>query len=313
MLGPWRMRWRLRTSRRRTTASGRGRCTATRFVCSSWSTRCSISRASRRAGSRLVRADGLRRADRVSWRACSARRSSAPASRCGSTARARGAGLRRSRHVGKDRPQSPLQRPQVHLRRGDRGLACGATAPTSCWRCRTPGPAFRRRAAPRLRSLSPDQGGARADPRRDRNRAGAGRRSSSKLHGGRSRVESEVGRGTTFRVRLPRGPRAPAGRPDRARPRHLALDVDRRAPTSRRRCAGSAATSVARRRRRGGGLVAANAGPRARASSWPTTTPTCATTCPPPARALDCRGGARRRRGAGGDLSGSRPTSFSAT
>ena len=102
---------------RRPRAAG-GRAPQRPAPAAGWSTRCSISRASRpgRVAGEL-RADRPRQRSPPSWRATSARRARERA--CGSTWTARPlprAGLRRPRHVGEDRPEPPLQRLQVHLR-----------------------------------------------------------------------------------------------------------------------------------------------------------------------------------------------------
>ena len=70
-----------------------------------------------------LRAGGPRRPDARARRVVPFRRSSAPACACGRLPAARRAGLRRSRHVGEDRPQPALERVQVHVRGGDHGLA----------------------------------------------------------------------------------------------------------------------------------------------------------------------------------------------
>ena len=193
------------------------------------------------------------------------------------------AGLRRPRHVGKDRPQSVLQRLQVHASQAASTCGCDDVGG---------------RAPPRRSSDTgvgiPAAELAACSSASTASRASAGARTRAPASGSRwcanwstctaatSRVESEVGRGTTFTVALPYGETRAAGArsgdgtrlstatratafieealrwlPQRAR--MPMPPIVREAATHRR--------SASRRRR----------GPRA---CWsPTTMPTCATTC----------------------------------
>ena len=72
------------------------------------------------------------------------------------------AGLRRSRHVGEDRPQPAVERVQVHVRGSDRGRAARASASASSWRCATPAPASPRTSCRASSSASTACDGARA-------------------------------------------------------------------------------------------------------------------------------------------------------
>ena len=128
-------------------ASGSSSSTATRCGCSSWSTRCSTSRASRPAAceARFQPTD-LAALTRRSGERVPLRDREARASRfLVDCAAARRAGLRRSRHVGEDRPQPALERVQVHVRRARSRVALrGARRHARADACATPAPASRR-------------------------------------------------------------------------------------------------------------------------------------------------------------------------
>ena len=96
-----------------------------------------------------------------------------PAGRLSAAARA---GACRSRHVGKGRPQPPVQRVEVHLRRRD----CGCNPADGRWqggrdrRARYRHRHTGRRAAAPVRALPSRRGHARPEHRRQRHRPGVG-------------------------------------------------------------------------------------------------------------------------------------------
>ena len=215
-----------------------GRSIATACGCSSWSTRCSISRASRRAGTRPCTSRPTSARSRPSWPASSA----PPIERAGlafevGCAAGLRAGLRRSRDVGEDRPQPAVQRVQVHVRGRHRRRARDAAtavelvvrdtgigiAPDEIDRVFERFHRVEERAGPHPRGLRHRAGagpGARAAARRD----GAGR--------------ERAGPGDAFTVTVPRGRGAPAGRPDRTGAPRARPPPARACRSSRRRCGG---------------------------------------------------------------------------
>ena len=220
--------------------------------------------------------------------------------------------LRRSRHVGEDRPQPPVERVQVHVRGRDRRRAAPTVATVG-----RPGGARhghrhrRRRDRARLRALPPRRERPRPHARglRHRSRARPGARPPARRRG---------------------AGREPAGAGQRlhgdAAPGHAHLPAERIARGVDEGAAGRAAAGRSSRRRCGwlpdteAADVRVNAapptvrGPRepqapALASWWPTTTRTCASTSTGLLRAaLGRRGRGRRPRGAGGAPRARRPT-----
>ena len=208
---------------------------------------------------------------------------------------AAGAGLRRPRHVGEDRPQPALQRLQVHLRGRDRASRSRPrrTAASSST-VRDTGIGIPADELPRLFERFHRVEGARGRTHEGTGIGLALVQELVRLHGGDDRGrERRRARARTFTVALPLGTaHLPADRirPARARTGRRAA---RRGLSSRRRCAGcrtgagaTAGVATADRSDAAGGRG------DGRASCSPTTTPTCATTC---ARLLG-----RRLRGRGG-------------
>ena len=279
--------------------------TATRCACSSWSTRCSTSRASRPAASQAsyepTRSGRAHRRSRQrlplghASRAGLRLRVDLPAA-CRSRSTSTATCGRRSSSTCSPTPSSSPCRAasRVSLAPHD-GMraAVGArhrhrhSRPTSCRACSSASTASRaRRAAPTKAPAS----------------AWRWCRSWSSCTAAASRVDSELGEGTTLRRRPPVRPRAPAAGPDAAASAATAPDAPtgmgaafveealrwlpdagRRPPPAQRR----PSLGAAGRR-------------RARASCSPTTTPTCATTCGAAAsRTAQVDGVRRRRSGAG--------------
>ncbi len=87
---------------------------------------------------------------------------------------ARGAVLDRPRHVGEDRPQSPLQRAQVHARRRNRSASARGRARRDVDCARHWQRDSGERAATPLRTLSPHRRDEAAQPGGNGNRIGAG-------------------------------------------------------------------------------------------------------------------------------------------
>ena len=268
-------------ARRAPARAGRRWPSATACGCRSWSTRCSISRASRPGACRpSISRPTSRRSRTISPASFRSACEKAGLTLTIDTPPLAGAGLRRSRDVGEDRPQSPLERLQVHASKAGSRSRCPPRARQAVLRVSDTGTGIPDgRAAAHLRALPSRRGRARAHPRRHRHRAcaGAGAGRAAQGHGA---VESDVGRGTTFTVRMPFGSaicRRIGSRPPARRPRR------RRAPRrlSARRCAGCPTTrgrDELDTPRRGVPRPARRRRAR-RASCSPTTTPTCATIC----------------------------------
>ena len=258
--------------------------TATACGCSSSSIRCSTSRASRRAACRpsyeptdLAAYHGGAR-QRVPLRD----REGGPRLIVDCPAAFR-AGVRRSRDVGEDRPQSPLQRLQVHVRGRDRGQAARRRTTHVELAVRDTGTGIPADELPKLFERFHRVAGAQG---RTHEGSGIGLalvQELVKLHGG-----SVVGRKRArprqhLHGRHPARPQPPARRADR-RGAHAGLDGARgRRRSSRRRCAGCPRPAPDDERIIAGCRRAAARRPNvpasAPASSSPTTTPTCATTC----------------------------------
>ena len=181
--------------------------TATACGCCGWSTRCSTSPASRRAGSRPPTSRPTWPPSPPSWPASSGRRCERAGLRlvvdCPPLARA---GVRGPGDVGEDRPQPPLQRLQVHLRGRDRRVRCGRPGHARrAARCGTPARASRPRRCPACSSGS--TGSRTRGAARTRAAASGWRwcRSWSGCTAGRSPPRATSGRGTTFTVAVPLG------------------------------------------------------------------------------------------------------------
>ena len=221
------------------------------------------------------------------------------------------AGVRRSRHVGEDRPQPALERVQVHVRRSDRGDAAACAASGSSWRSRDTGIGIPEHELPHLFERFHRVRGARA---RTHEGSGIGLalvHELVRLHGGTVSVSSRARPGHDVHGVDPARQRAPAGRARRRRAR----------AGSRRRRARRAYVEEALRwlpdgeradwrgPRRRAANAAARRRSRPRASCWPTTTPTCATTSRRMLeRPLAGRDGRRRAGGAGGGRAAARRT-----
>ena len=208
-----------------------------------------------------------------------------------------GAGLRRSRDVGEDRPQPALERLQVHARRRRGGRDCAQDDGALCSKWPTPAWAFPRQScrACSSASIASRARGAHARGLGHRPRAGAGAGASCTAAPSRRPASSGKGRAfawpsrsaalicrRTASERLPRSPATAIGAPAfRAGGAALAARAARRAPPTG--CL--TGSSIL--------LSSIGASPRrsARASCWPTTTRTCATTC-----ATCCRRTTRSRR-----------------
>ena len=211
-----------------------------RCACSSWSTRCSTSRASRPAASGALRAGRSRRASPPSWPATfrSAIDTRRPAA-CASIARR----CREPVYVDRDMWEKIVlnllsNALQVHASTARSRSRCGRrpTARRSSSRARHRHRHPGRRAAAPVRALPPRRG--RARPHASRAAASASRwcRSWSGCMAARSRVASEVGCGSIFTVALPLGTDASSA------DRRAAPD-EQSAPTGVRRaglCAGGA-------------------------------------------------------------------------
>ena len=136
---------------RRARASGATSCTATRCACCKLvNTLLDFSRIEAGRVEAVVRADRPGRAARPSSPARFGRRSSGGPGARRRLRAARRAGLRRPRHVGEDRPESALERVQVHVRGRDPRRAARRRTPRRAARRATPGSAFRRTSLPRL-------------------------------------------------------------------------------------------------------------------------------------------------------------------
>ncbi len=228
----------------------------------------------------------LAQADRENWRPTSSRRPNGPGSRCAiDCAALPRAGLCRSRHVGEDRPQSPLQRLQVHLRGRDHGRAYALrrTGEFAELIVRDTGVGIPQSELPTLFERF-----HRIEGQRSRSFEGSGIglalvQELVKLHGGTigGRERGRQGRGVHDLHSVRRRPSS--GGPDR-QGALAGLDV---AARRRLRRGGAALASAGRRtggrragrpRRRRPPTSPSRDGRRARASWSPTTTPTCATT-----------------------------------
>ena len=115
------------------------------------------------------------------------------------------AGLRRSRDVGEDRPQSRLQRVQVHAHGG---ITIGSSAERRARRAarqRYRHGHSRSRGAAHLRPLPSRRGRARPHLRRHRHRPRAGQGTDRAAQGHAFPSKASLDRGTTFTVRVPFG------------------------------------------------------------------------------------------------------------
>ena len=206
--------------------------------------------------------------------------------------------LCRSRHVGEDRPQSPVERVQVHLRGRDRGRARRARADgrSAVLVVSDTGVGIPQSELPRLFERF-----HRVEGQKSRSFEGSGIglalvQELVKLHGGTIEAESDGGQGRLLHRRDSLRDQSPRRGHDR-QGAHARLDVAaRRAPSSRRRCAGCRTTGTRTGRTIGPTSPATSTvrdGRPERASWSPTTTPTCATTS---AGCSDRDGGWRRRR-----------------
>ena len=113
--------------------------------------------------------------------------------------------LRRPGDVGEDRPQPPLQRLQVHLRRRDRRHPPARQGTPWSWPSATRASAFRPRRCPASSSGSTASKTRGAARRRGRASAWRWSRSWSSSTAARCAVESALGRGSTFTVSIPIG------------------------------------------------------------------------------------------------------------
>ena len=190
-----------------------------------------------------LRADRSRRASPPSWRATSAPPSRRPGSRLvvELPAALGRAGLRRPRHVGEDRPQSPLERVQVHASTGEIAVRCGTIdGEASSSPCATRASGIPPEELPRLferfhRVENARGADARGHGHRPRARAGARaaprRRRCGREHA-RRREHLHRGDSRSASSHLP-----PTGS---AKPGTSAVDLDRRRPLRR----GSAALAA---------------------------------------------------------------------
>ena len=161
---------------------------------------------------------------------------------------AAGAGLRRPRDVGEDRPQPALQRLQVHLRGRDRGRAARRRGDAVVLAVRDTGIGIPANgAAAPVRALPP----RRRARGRARTRAPASAWRWCRSWSGCT--AATVQRRERGRARAPRSPSrsrsagAPAGRPHRRGARRAPRPRSARRRTSRRRCAGCPAAGGASR------------------------------------------------------------------
>ncbi len=206
-----------RRGRRRGCARSSTSSTATRCGWASSSTRCWTSPGCRRAGSRPASSRSTSPRTPPSWPASSARRSSGPgcdfAVDCPPLPRA---GLRRPGHVGEDRPQPAVQRPQVHLRGRDHRRPARAGGGPAVLTVADTGTGVPADELPRLFERF-----HRVERARARSGEGSGIglamvRELVGLHGGTITVDSAPRRRDDVHRAAAAGARPPAGRPGRA-------------------------------------------------------------------------------------------------
>ena len=189
-----------------------------------------------------------------------------PRLRRGRRAAAR-AGLRRPGHVGEDRPQPAVQRPQVHLRGPHHGRAAPADGRSAELTVTDTGTGIPADELPRLfERFHRVERRAAALRRGQRHRPGAGARAGRPARR-RGRRRQHAGPRHDVHRHAPAGPRAPAAGPDRRRRTRTGSPADcppAPSPSSPRRCAGcpagagrepagGARGSRSRRRRPGAG------------------------------------------------------------
>ena len=222
-----------------------------------------------------------------------------------------GAGLRRPRDVGEDRPQPPLERVQVHVRGRDPRVAARAEGARGAVGARTPGVGIPESELPRVSSASTACRGPGRAPTRAPASGSRWCTSWSKLHGGTRR-----GRRASP-ARAPPSPSASRSATRTCRRRHRLRAQRPLAPPPVRvealveeALALACRTRARPRRGPGAGRRQRLRPRRARASCSRTTTRTCASTSRACSRALRGGGGGGRRggaRGGPGDAAGPRP------
>ena len=202
--------------------AARDRRTAMGCACSSWSTRCSTSPRSRPAACRpsYVPTDLAAFTAELASIFRSAIEHAGLELRRRLPAAAR-AGLRRPRHVGADRPQPALERPQVHLRRARLLSRCARKPERVVLTVRDTGTGIPAEEVPHLFERFHRVQGAAARTQEGTGIGLALVQELVRLHGGTVGVTSVVGEGSTFTVAIPRGAahlpddriQAAAGRP----------------------------------------------------------------------------------------------------